>query len=466
MKEHTQVDTRIVEKAVQALLIHHEKVSSKKKSAALLGDELPVFLQIGLEKPARKEHSSACKPIRIKLPHSFHQIPNRESEDDLAEPEVCVIVKDGSKEKIESAVANHGLKVVKKVLDLHDLRTKHAKFQQRRQLISQYTHFMADDRILPMLPAALGRDYSSFRVLPLRLTRPNSWPFQILDNLASTTLTLSSGTCLTVQAGYTNMPTTSLVDNIKQMIPSCVSNIPKEWANVRMLSVKSSKSTALPLYHKTPEELLQIAQEYGMKPVYKLSQPETETEIKEDTKKRTFTKSPLLKALKKQKIEQKTSSETKRERKSVEKKDTMEAVTTESPRKEVTAKENIRKSSSEKKNDSKIASKKKESTKEKSPPKKKEVEPKMSGSNKDSARSLQDPPREPAATKSVESTKKADFIASKKFKGSQKGYIFRMDKSGLGYYKDVPPKVDPLALEAILRMGAPSRKGSGKKRRR
>ena len=52
-----------------------------------------------------------------------------------------------------------------------------------------------------------------------------------------------------------------------------------------------------------------------------------------------------------------------------------------------------------------------------------------------------------------------DFIQAKKYQGSRSGYVFRMGKSGLGYYKDVKPVVDRLAMEAIKRMG----KGSGKK---
>lgn len=32
-----------------------------------------------------------------------------------------------------------------------------------------------------------------------------------------------------------------------------------------------------------------------------------------------------------------------------------------------------------------------------------------------------------------------DFMAAKKFRGGRPGYVFKMGKKGLGYYKDTPP---------------------------
>ena len=57
------------------------------------------------------------------------------------------------------------------------------------------------------------------------------------------------------------------------------------------------------------------------------------------------------------------------------------------------------------------------------------------------------------------------FIASKKFKGSKKGYFFQNGKKGLGYYMDVKPVVDRMAMEALMRSakkkGASGRRKSG-----
>ena len=55
-------------------------------------------------------------------------------------------------------------------------------------------------------------------------------------------------------------------------------------------------------------------------------------------------------------------------------------------------------------------------------------------------------------------------MAAKKFKGSKKGYVFKMGKQGLGYYVDVKPVVDRMAMEALKRSAkSQSRRGGQKK---
>lgn len=57
-----------------------------------------------------------------------------------------------------------------------------------------------------------------------------------------------------------------------------------------------------------------------------------------------------------------------------------------------------------------------------------------------------------------------EYIKAKKFKGSKKGYVFKMGRQGLGYYVDVQPVVDKAAMEAILNLGKnKSRRGGQKK---
>jgi hypothetical protein len=54
----------------------------------------------------------------------------------------------------------------------------------------------------------------------------------------------------------------------------------------------------------------------------------------------------------------------------------------------------------------------------------------------------------------VVSTENASFIPSKKYAGSKKGYVFRKDKQGLGYYRDVLPVVDKVWLAKLKNVKA------------
>ena len=198
---------------------------------------------------------------------------------------------------------------VKKVLGLESLRKKHSQYSQRRELLKKYTVFMADDRILPMLTSCLGKDFLKAKKhpIPVDITRKNSLPFNILKSLSSTFLHLSEGTCVTVKAGYTHMSTDELVANTMAVLENGVPFIPRKWANVRAIAVKTPMSTSLPFYNKTPEELVEIARLAGIEQVWKsdgnkVEKMEIEGKNAEGSpKKRKDSKSPLLQALKKQK---------------------------------------------------------------------------------------------------------------------------------------------------------------------
>ena len=55
---------------------------------------------------------------------------------------------------------------------------------------------------------------------------------------------------------------------------------------------------------------------------------------------------------------------------------------------------------------------------------------------------------------------KDPYVASSKYVGSKKGYVFTKGKLGLGYYIDRKPQVDRMAIEAIVRAAS---QGKGKK---
>ena len=69
----------------------------------------------------------------------------------------------------------------------------------------------------------------------------------------------------------------------------------------------------------------------------------------------------------------------------------------------------------------------------------------------------------------TDSASDATFIPSKKFTGSKPGYVYRKDKQGLGYYRDVKPVVDKVWLAKLQSGkaggGRKSMGGSVKKRR-
>jgi ribosome biogenesis protein UTP30 len=200
------VDKHLVEKAVAALLKYHEAQSQNSKD--LLGDDTQIQVQLSL---LRAPANSSPKPIRIMIPNPFYKVVGdaadaaSSSEDQAVaeEPEVCIIVKEESKPWVQDMIAKfpQHMGCVKKVLGLQSLRKKHAQYEQRRELLHKYNVFLADDRILPMLSKALGKDFFKAKKLPIpiALTRKEALPFAIQKALSATHMTLSSGTCLTIR---------------------------------------------------------------------------------------------------------------------------------------------------------------------------------------------------------------------------------------------------------------------------
>merc|ERR1712166_32609 len=155
---------------------------------------------------------------------------------------------------------------VKKVLSLDSLRKKHSSFEQKRELLSKYNMFMADDRILPMLSKALGKAFIKSKKLPIPvdLTRETALPFIIQKALSATYMTVNTGTCITIRAGHTGMEPEQLAANVIAIAKAAATKIPHSWANIQLIGVKTADSVSLPVYNKTPEALREIAKLAGI----------------------------------------------------------------------------------------------------------------------------------------------------------------------------------------------------------
>lgn len=201
------INKPLVEKAVAALVKYHNEQAMKKgerSALPLLGNDSSIQVQFGLEVPPGK-HSP--KPVRITIPHPIHKVTSTKGGDNdfegLEEVDVCLIVKDASKPWVQEMInefKDH-MGCVKKVLGLESLRKKHSLYHQRRELLHKYDIFMADDRILPMLTSALGKDFIKAKKLPvpIAITRKEALPLAIQRNLAATYLTISPGTSISVR---------------------------------------------------------------------------------------------------------------------------------------------------------------------------------------------------------------------------------------------------------------------------
>ncbi|CAM9142004.1 unnamed protein product [Ectocarpus sp. 13 AM-2016] len=230
-------DEAQVRRAARALLKHVNSSAAGKQS--LIEDEGEVVLaQISLHKiPGDVK----AKPVPIAIPH-----PLRKRED----CDMCLIVKDNAKVWVKEMAEKEPVEGLTKIIKLDKVRTQYKSFKDRRQLLSQFDLFLADDRILPMLTKALGKTFLKVRKqpVPIKLERRASFAKQIARARDSAFLVGSHGDCWAVKLANTSMTEDQVVENLMTGVAAVVEKIPRKWKNVKAINIKCSHSVALPVY--------------------------------------------------------------------------------------------------------------------------------------------------------------------------------------------------------------------------
>ena len=154
------LDSDQATKAIKALYAWLKKEKKGGKGGLFDGEDGDDFfhLTVSLKKtqPVRKD-----KPIGIRISHPLY---------DLEDAESCLIVKDiaGEGKKAAKAKIQEGsILGVTKVLRVSNLKKKFATHEQKRQLCRDYSLFLADTRILPLLPKLLGKTFFKKKKQPV-----------------------------------------------------------------------------------------------------------------------------------------------------------------------------------------------------------------------------------------------------------------------------------------------------------
>lgn len=477
----------LIQSAVAALLLHHAKSTDPTKD--LLGNDTVVQVQLGLEVAPKQAH---VKPIRLDIPYGYRLI---DADNGDEPPQVCLIVQQDSKAWVKELLAQFPeMNVVKKVLGLQSLRTKYGDFAQKRELLRSYNVFMADDSILPMLSKALGKIFfkAKQQPIPIPIARKSALPYHILKALKSTHLSYSTGTSITVVAGRTTMEPSQLVANIATLIPQAVSKLPRRWANIRSISLKTPSSMALPIYNKTPEELLEIARLANVTPAWtepispeddKAEPPAKNSKSKAALLQVKREKSPLVRALTRERkhlrsegatdpskeLESKNSSGDEKPAKSAKKEKKVEQRT--NPRQSGDTKDDLQEKPTALTDVVKVAENEERNTKRKQ---------KRDKSQRTVEAEVRTPKEveteDPTVVKKLKKSKSSStdhvsegrdpFLPSKSYNGSKAGYVFKKGPQGVGYYVDVKPVVNRMALEAFQRMAAQAKQSSSSQQKK
>jgi ribosome biogenesis protein UTP30 len=245
-----------VDRAVGALLRHAADERERHASVTLFGDDDDlIYVTVALKRSPQPGGPKKVKPIRIPVPHPLASASGAE---------VCLFVKDKAGEGHKAAKARlarfEGRGGVAKVVGLSKLRGKYESHEARRKLCGSYDLFLADERVLPSLPKLLGKAFFRRRKapIPVDLTAPN-FPDQVRRAVEeSTFMAPPAGSCVTVRAARTGMGPAAAAENVLAVVAGVAARVPKKWANVQAVYVKTGDSVALPVFQTLPDKPLRI----------------------------------------------------------------------------------------------------------------------------------------------------------------------------------------------------------------
>ena len=232
------LDPALARRAVDALLqFHSNRAESRKQQLLDDVDGEVISLQVGLR---RIPDRGRANPLRINLPHSIR---------DADTCRMCIFVKEDAKKDIQDALRKKPVPGLSKVIGLQKLRTHYARYAERRELCSAFDFFLCDDRVLPMMPKVLGKEFFQRKKQPISVSvTRKGFSAAVVRARDSTYLHLGWGPCCAVQIATTAMDKDEITENVLKGMAEIANRIPKKWSNIQAVHMKTAESVALPLY--------------------------------------------------------------------------------------------------------------------------------------------------------------------------------------------------------------------------
>jgi ribosome biogenesis protein UTP30 len=162
---------------------------------------------------------------------------------------------------------------------------KHKSFESRRQLFAEYDVFLADQRIVHLIPAALGSVFyksTTKRPIPVSLvgktrsrTRekrdalqrlkpkkkgsaengpeaigaPEDVGADIEKALRTLAVHLSPSATMSIKVAYAGWPAEWISENVGEVVQRVVSKyVPQQWSGVKSIHIKGPETAALPIW--------------------------------------------------------------------------------------------------------------------------------------------------------------------------------------------------------------------------
>ncbi|KAJ4482543.1 ribosomal protein L1p/L10e family-domain-containing protein [Lentinula aciculospora] len=232
-----RVSLKQCQQAVDALFAHVSKFTAKKAETQLLPDaEQSFWLTIALKKQPER---SRLKVFSIPVTYPVVD-PRKES--------VCLITKDPQR-TYKDLIEDNKIHFIHKVIGIKKLKGKYKAYDARRALMKEHGLFLADDRVIPLLPKLLGSKFFAAKKqpLPVNITRKDLKK-ELERAVSSTYMPSIRGTALSIKVGRMSQSASQVIANIKTALPAIAARVNDGWDNIQSLGLKTSNSATLPIW--------------------------------------------------------------------------------------------------------------------------------------------------------------------------------------------------------------------------
>ncbi len=211
------------------------------------------------------------KPGKIPLPHPLDTLPTRT---------ICLITCDPQRQ-VKDAIAHPSFPTnlssrITKVIGVSKLKARYQPYESKRQLLNEHGIFLADARVVTMLPQILGKIFyksnkkpvpislepyrqangDSKRIMPKpaaeklkTIAPPQQIAKEIEKALSCALVHLSPSNNVAVRVGLSSFTAQQVADNVGAVVTGLAERfVPKGWRNVRSVHIKGPNTMALPIW--------------------------------------------------------------------------------------------------------------------------------------------------------------------------------------------------------------------------
>ncbi|MCJ1298285.1 Ribosomal L1 domain-containing protein 1 [Hypocenomyce scalaris] len=228
----------------------------------------PVWLVLTTKKHVVDK--KRLKPGKIPLPHSLNG---------AVTSTICLITADPQR-PFKDTIAHPSFPTalsprITRVIGISKLKARYKTFETRRQLLDEHDVFLADDRVVTLLPKLLGKIFyrGSKRPIPVSLepykqkdsagkrsaapknpdTKSIAPPTQVAREIERTLscaqVHLSPAATTSVRVGLANFSPEQVAENVEAVVNGMVEKfVTKGWRNIRAIHIKGPNTMALPVW--------------------------------------------------------------------------------------------------------------------------------------------------------------------------------------------------------------------------